>query len=78
MERYYNWHETVTGKRLAGKVAKAFKAQGFEARIEQLQDHVGTEMQRPTNRFMILVNNPGTITEVFHYKCNQIYLESIK
>ena len=77
MIQYLSWHTTITGRRVATKVAKAFVSHGLEMRVEQLMDRAGDEMPRPSNRFMILVHNPGEPFEVFNAKCNKIVEQTI-
>ena len=78
MKTYTNWYETVSGKRNADKVAKAFNAQGLETRVDRLMGRVGTETPRPSNQYMVIVKNPGERFQLFNDKCTRIFRESMQ
>jgi len=78
MKTYMGWYETINGKRNAAKVAKAFNAHGLETRVDQLIERIGTETPRPSNRYVVIVKNPGEQYQLFKDKCARIFRESMQ
>lgn len=76
-KQFFSWHFTLQGKRAAGKLVKAFEAHNLRARAERLSYRVDgpNACLYESNRWMVLVSNPGIESADFEIFCNRVKSE---